>query len=188
MEPMTTIGVNPTPPLDGLPPFDGDELIVVIETPKGSQNKFAYEPRYGAFVLKGMLPVGAIFPFDFGMIPSTLGDDGDPLDVLLLMDAPAYPGCIVPSRLIGVIEAEQIEKGKKERNDRLLAVASNSAVHRSTRDVRDLSADLMHQIEHFFVSYNEAKGKRFTPKRRSGAARARRLVEQAHKRKLSADR
>ena len=117
MEPMTTIGVNPTPPLDGLPPFDGDELIVVIETPKGSHNKFAYEPRYGAFVLKGMLPVGAIFPFDFGMIPSTLGDDGDPLDVLLLMDAPAYPGCIVPSRLIGVIEAEQTEKGKKERND-----------------------------------------------------------------------
>ncbi len=182
MDPVTTIGVNPAPPLDRLPPFDGDELIVVIETPKGSQNKFAYEPRYGAFVLKGMLPVGAVFPFDFGMIPSTLGGDGDPLDVLLLMDAPAYPGCIVPSRLIGVIEAEQTEKGKTERNDRLLAVASNSAVHRSTRDVRDLSADLMHQIEHFFVSYNQIKGKRFNPLGRYGPDRARHLVEEAETR------
>src|SRR5436190_19894984 len=136
MEPTTTIGVNPTPPLDRLPPFHGDELIVVIETPKGSQNKFAYEPRYGAFVLKGMLPVGAVFPFDFGMIPSTRGGDGDPLDVLVLMDAPAYPGCIVPSRLIGVIEADQSEQGQTERNDRLLAVASNSGVHRSIRELR----------------------------------------------------
>ena len=172
----TSLAPVSAPPLDRLPAFEGRELTVVIETPKGSQNKFAYDPRLGAFVPKGMLPVGAMFPFDFGMIPSTLGDDGDPLDVLVLMDAPAYPGCIVPSRLIGVIEADQTEGRKTERNDRLLAVASHSAVHRSTRRLSDLSVDLLNQIEHFFVSYNAVKGKTFSPRRRSGPARARRLV------------
>ena len=163
------------------PAFDPKKAtcLAIIETPKGSRNKFSYDPETGLFKLAGLLPEGMFFPFDFGFVPSTLGDDGDPLDVLLLMDAPAYPGCIVPSRLIGVIEAEQIEKGKKERNDRLLAVASNSAVHRSTRDVRDLSADLMHQIEHFFVSYNEMRGKKFTPTGRKGPQAARNIVTKA---------
>ena len=75
--------------LDKLDAFDGDELTVIIETPKGSQNKYIYEPRFGAFVLDGVLPAGAVFPFDFGFVPSTIGGDGDPLDVLVLMDAAA---------------------------------------------------------------------------------------------------
>jgi Inorganic pyrophosphatase len=106
--------------LEGLAAFEEDCVLVVIETPKGSPNKLTFEPRYGTFVLKGVLPAGAVFPFDFGFVPSTCADDGDPLDVLVLMDAPVYPGCIVPSRLIGVIEAEQTEEGETERNDRLL--------------------------------------------------------------------
>ena len=86
--------------------------MVVIETSKGSPNKLAFEPRYGTFVRKGVLPAGAVFPFDFGFVPSTRAEDGDPLDVLVLMDAPVFPGCLVPSRLVGVIEAEQTEDGK----------------------------------------------------------------------------
>ena len=80
--------------LDQLKTFDSDDLTVVIETPKGSQNKYTYEPSVGAFVLTGVLPAGAVFPFDFGFVPSTLGEDGDPLDVLVLMDAPAFAGCV----------------------------------------------------------------------------------------------
>ena len=154
---------------------------MVIETPKGSPNKLAFEPRYGTFVLKGVLPVGAAFPFDFGFVPSTRGEDGDPLDVLVLMDAPVFPGCIVPSRLIGVIEAEQTEAGETERNDRLLAVAANSATHRSIHELGDLSEDLVAQIEHFFVSYNEMKGKRFEIKGKAGQKRALKLVTVATK-------
>jgi len=75
--------------------------MVVIETPKGSPNKLMFDPRCETFVLNGVLPAGAVFPFDFGFVPSTRADVGDPLDVLVLMDAPVYPGCIVPSRLIG---------------------------------------------------------------------------------------
>src|SRR4030095_3127627 len=93
--------------LDRLDPFEDDCVLVGLETTKSSPNKVACEPRSGTFVLKGVLPAGAVFPFDFGFVPSTRAEDGDPLDVLVLMDAPVFPGCIVPSRLIGVIQAEQ---------------------------------------------------------------------------------
>ena len=115
-----------------------------------------------------MLPPGAVFPFDFGFVPSTRAEDGDLLDVLVLMDAPVFPGCVVLARPIGVIEAEQTEDEETERNDRLLAVAVDSAMRRSIKTLNDLSPDLIGHIEHFFVSYNEAKGKRFEVKRRAG--------------------
>jgi inorganic pyrophosphatase len=167
--------------LDRLAPFVGDDLVVVIETPKGSPNKLAFEPRFGTFLLKHVLPAGAVFPFDFGFVPSTRAQDGDPLDVLVLMDAPVSPGCVVLSRLIGVIEAEQTENGSTERNDRLLAVASSSGAHRSIRELSDLNRDLIAQIEHFFVSYNDARGKRFEIQHRSGKRRALALVKRAMK-------
>jgi len=86
--------------------------------------KLAYDPDRDAFVLRKILPEGMSFPFDFVFIPSTAGDDGDPLDVLVLIDAPVAPGTIVPSRLIGVIEATQTEKdGESVENDRLIAIA-----------------------------------------------------------------
>ena len=169
---------------DKLPSFDAEsgELNVVIETPKGSRNKYAFDEKLGLFVLKGFLAVGHSFPFDFGFIPQTLGGDGDPLDVLILMDEPAFAGCLVRARLVGVIEAEQTERnGKVERNDRLLAVASNSRVHEDVKSINDLNANLIDEIEHFFVSYNEAKGKKFKPLGRFGAIKARKIVEEGIK-------
>src|SRR5256714_11155497 len=106
---------------------DGKELNVIIETPKGSRNKFNYDDKLRLFKLGGVLPSGAVFPFDFGFVPSTTGGDGDPLDVLVLMDEPAFAGCLVRVRPVGVIEAEQTERdGGTARNDRLIAVASQS--------------------------------------------------------------
>src|SRR6516164_6188104 len=92
----------------------------IIETPKGFRNKFDYDPDSGLFMLGGLLPEGMMFPFDFGFIPSTLGDDGDPLDVMVLMDAPAHVGCLIEVRIIGIITAEPMQDGKSESNDRLL--------------------------------------------------------------------
>src|SRR5918992_1612302 len=110
---------------------DSSELHVIIETPKGSRNKFNYDEDHKLFKLGGVLPAGAVFPFDFGFIPSTTGGDDDPLDVLLLMDEPAFPGCLVPARLVAVIEAEQTERdGETTRNDRLIAVAADSHTHK----------------------------------------------------------
>jgi inorganic pyrophosphatase len=157
---------------------DSGELNVIIETPKGSRNKFNYDDEHDLFKLGGVLPAGAVFPFDFGFLPNTLGGDGDPLDVLVLMEESAFAGCLVASRLIGVIEAEQTEEdGEITRNDRLIAVAANSRSHGDVTSLEDLNANLVKEIEHFFVSYNEIKGKRFRPLGRFGPERAARLVK-----------
>ncbi|HEX8719692.1 MAG TPA: inorganic diphosphatase [Pyrinomonadaceae bacterium] len=166
-----------------LEPFHEDELNVVIETPKGSRNKYNYDEALGLFKLGGVLPSGASFPYDFGFVPSTLGGDGDPLDVLVLMDEPAFAGCLVRARLVGVVEAEQTERdGETTRNDRLVAVAADSRLLARVRTLEALGPDLLEEIEHFFVSYNEVKGKVFKPLGRFGPARALKLVEEGAKR------
>ena len=116
------------------------------------------------------------FPLRFGFIPGTRGGDGDALDVLVLMDEPAFSGCLVPCRLLGVIEAEQTEGGKTDRNDRLIAVAATSRTHGHLQSLDDLNSKIVDEIEHFFVSYNTAKGKKFRPLGRFGPERARELV------------
>ena len=163
--------------LDTLPAFDNDgNLQVIIETPKGSRNKFKYEPELRLFRLSGVLPLGAMFPFDFGFVPCTSAPDGDPLDVLVLMDEPAFVGCLLSARLIGVIEADQTENGETTRNDRLIGVAAASRDHRDIQHLEDLNANLLDEIEHFFVSYNTAKGKEFSIRARHGPDRAREIV------------
>ena len=156
------------------------QVHVVVETPKGGRNKFTFDPEFGAFKLGGVLPEGHSFPYDFGFIPSTKAEDGDPLDVLLLLDAPTFPGCVVEARLLGALEVEQHDKdGTTQRNDRLLAVAANSREHKSLHAISDLSAEMLHEIEHFFHSYNEAKGGEIRILRRVGPERAHLLLAQA---------
>lgn len=161
-----------------LGPFDkaSGHLNAIIDTPKGSRNKFRYDEKIGMFKLGGALPVGGIFPFDFGYIPSTMAADGDPLDVLILMDDPAFVGCLVPAKLLGVIEAEQTEDQETTRNDRLIATAADSRNHSHIRFLGDLNNNLVHEIEQFFVSYNKTKGKTFKILGRFGPDRARALI------------
>jgi inorganic pyrophosphatase len=170
-------------PFETLSPFDPetDDLHVIIDTPKGSRNKFSWDDQKKLFTLAGVLPAGAIFPYDFGFIPKTKGEDGDALDVLVLMDEPAFTGCLVPARLLGVIAAKQTEKGKTMRNDRLLAVATGSHTHDHLRSIAEIEPRVLDEIEHFFVSYNSAKGKKFRPLGRFGPVRARALVRRASK-------
>src|SRR5689334_3990623 len=99
--------------LDAFDPKTGN-LNVIVETSQGSRNKYKYDPERRLFKVHKLLPAGASFPFDFGFIPSTVGDDGDPLDVLVVMEEPAPAGILVPARLLGVIEAEQTEGGKTQ--------------------------------------------------------------------------
>ena len=171
-------------PFDRVPTFDpkSADLNVVVDTPKGSRNKFEYDEELGLFRLGGVLPAGAVFPYDFGSVPGTLGGDGDPMDALILMEEPAFVGCLVESRLIGVIEAEQTEDGETTRNDRLIAVFTRSRNHKNVRELDQLDANLVDEIEHFFVSYNQIKGKTFRPLGRHGAGRARKVVEEGMKR------
>ncbi|MBV9611350.1 MAG: inorganic diphosphatase [Acidobacteriaceae bacterium] len=134
---------------------------VVIETPKGRRNKFDYDRQLEAFTLGGLLPEGLSFPFDFGFVPSTVAEDGDPIDVMVLMDEPAHVGCVLDVRLIGFIEAEQTEDGKTTENDRLIAVAVHSYSHENIQSISEVNKSLIDQVEEFFVSYNKSRGKKF---------------------------
>jgi inorganic pyrophosphatase len=156
------------------PDFDAKKgtCVAIIETPKGSRNKFAYDPETGLFELAGLLPEGMFFPFDFGFVPSTLGEDGDPLDVLVLMDAPAHVGCQLDIRVVGVIAATQTQDGKTERNDRLLGVAVHSYQHEHITSIDDVSKTLLSQVEEFFISYNRQRGKEFKVTATSGPKKA----------------
>jgi len=168
-------------PLDQIATFSEGLAMIVIETPKNTPNKLKFEPELGAFILSKVLPVGSVFPFDFGFVPGTLAEDGDPLDALVLMDAPVYPGCIVPSRMVGVLVCEQRKKpGKKaERNDRLIAVADAAKPYAEVRTIRDISPSLLEAIEAFFIDYNRAAGHEFRVLRRSGSGAARRAIARA---------
>src|SRR5437660_4892147 len=133
-----------------LKPFDSDDkqmLRVVIETPKGSRNKFAFNPDEHIFELKKVLPSGMTFPYDFGFVPSTEADDGDPVDVLVLMDEPAFPGCALSCRPIGVIEGDQGDNKKKERNDRIVAVQEEAHSWADIKTIEDLSDQFCRERE-----------------------------------------
>lgn len=164
-----------------LPTFDPEEklLNVIVETPKGSRNKYAFDEEIGLFELRKILPEGMSFPFDFGFVPSTRAEDGDPLDVLLLMEEKAFPGCLVRSRLLGVIRAEQGEKGKMERNDRLIAVASVHSQLGDCRTLEQLDPKLIKDLENFFETYNRVAGKKFRVISTGGSKAARKLVKKA---------
>jgi inorganic pyrophosphatase len=164
--------------------FDSDtgDLRVVVETPKGSRNKYDYDPGCDCFDLATVLPEGMSFPYDFGFIPSTVGEDGDPLDILLLQEAPGFPGCVVRARLLGAIEAEQKKKGEKWiRNDRLIALAAHAQTHERIKSLADLRPHLVKEIESFFIEYNELRGREFKPLDACGPKKAMRLVKQAMK-------
>jgi inorganic pyrophosphatase len=166
-----------------LKPMDtkDDLLQVIIETPAGSRNKFAFDPEQGIFCLRKVLPAGMAFPYDFGFLPRTKASDGDPLDVLLLMDEPAFPGCAARARLIGVIEGEQTEEKKKFRNDRLLAVAEASHEYANIRAPQDLPHKWIEELQVFFVNYDRLEGKKFRLLGCKGKSAALRLIKQARK-------
>jgi inorganic pyrophosphatase len=172
------------PPLSALPARDPATglLHVIVDTPRGSRIKFRYEWEKRAYEASYLFPAGTFFPFDFGSIPSTLADDGDPLDVLVLMEEPSFTGCLVSVRPIGVLAAKQTQEGKTNRNDRLIGVAGVSRTYRELRTIQDVPARLLDEIERFFVFYNEDRGRRFEVLGRYGPERAARIVAAGERR------
>lgn len=148
----------------------------IIETPKGRQCKFDYEPQSGLFELAGILPTGMSFPLAFGFIPSTIAEDGDPVDVLVLAEEELPIGCLLTVRLLGVIVAEQTEGVKTVRNDRLNAKPSHSRLFADVREVAELGSSFSDELGRFFTAYNALKGQSFEVSAIGDAARAAELV------------
>jgi inorganic pyrophosphatase len=165
-------------PVD-LNPFAADKglLRVVIETPKGSRNKFAFNVDERIFELKKVLPAGMAFPYDFGFVPSTEADDGDPVDVLVLMDEPAFAGCVLNCRPIGVIQGEQGDKKEKTRNDRIVAIEQDAHSWADIKTIGDLGKEFCRELQQFFVNYHSLSGEQYKVIGIKGPAQARKLVK-----------
>jgi inorganic pyrophosphatase len=153
-------------------------ITAIIETPKGSSEKYGYDPKTTLFKLKKILPAGMVFPFDFGFIPKTKGGDGDPLDVIVLSEFKSFPGCVVECIIIGAITAEQSEKKKKVRNDRFLAIPLQCKIFKKIESIEDLPKEIMEELEQFFKNYNKIEGKEFKPLQRLNAKEAAKLIKQ----------
>lgn len=154
-------------------------LNVIIETPRGSRNKFKFDAEKKILLLKRILPAGMAFPFDFGFVPSTLADDGDPLDVMLLTEAPVPAGTLCIARPVGAISAEQTEKGKTVRNDRIVAVNEPSQDFAKIKTIQDINSQILKEFEMFFVNYHSLQGRTFKVLNVRGPSQARKLIEKA---------
>jgi inorganic pyrophosphatase len=170
------------PRVANLSPFDEDDdnlLQVIIETPKGSRNKYAFDPEQRIFELKKVLPAGMSFPYDFGFVPSTKAEDGDPMDVLVIMDEPVPTGCLVKCRLVGVIEGTQRDHDQSEwvRNDRLIAVERNDHQYSHLQSVEDVNPQLLEELGEFFANYQRLMGGEFRVIGHKDAKTARKLLD-----------
>jgi inorganic pyrophosphatase len=166
------------------PTDEKDDAIiqVIIETPKGSRNKYAFDQEERIFELKKVLPAGMAFPYDFGFVPSTKAEDGDPIDVLVLMDEPAFPGCLLKCRPVGVIEGEQGKKGDKERNDRIVAIEQGNHRWAHIKHIDDLGKQFVRELEEFFVNYHELTGEKYKIIDVRGAGEACRRIKDCRRR------
>lgn len=158
-----------------------EAVPVLIEAPEGTRSKMSFDFELGLLRLTKVLPAGFEFPFNFGSIPCTLADDGDPLDILLFMSDQVPPGSLVAARPIGVLEAEEVEDGDVERNDRIVGVALESTEHRRLTSATAIDPKIRQQFERFFVDYN-APRKEFRPLGWRGPRRAGKLIETARRR------
>jgi inorganic pyrophosphatase len=140
-----------------LPIGDGapDEVNAVIEIPRGQTNKYEYDKQLQVFRLDRNLYSPVHYPGDYGFIPGTLSEDGDPLDALVLVDAPSFPGCVMTVRPIGILE--MVDQGKGD--EKILAVGMNNPIYQSVRDYSEVYPHVLREIEHFFTIYKELEAK-----------------------------
>ena len=149
--------------LESIPAINRDAINVIIETPKAQPSKFKYDPEHGIFRLEKLLPLGTVFPFDFGFVPSTIGGDGDPMDALVLGMQAAPVGALILCELTAVMEAEQTENDKTERNDRFIVTPLDAKSRQPMRPKVQLDEPLINAINDFFVAYNQLQNKKFKP-------------------------
>ncbi len=157
---------------------------VIVETPRGSRIKFKFGSDSRMFEISKFLPKGFVFPFDFGFVPKTVAEDGDPLDAIVLMDEPAHVGCLLTVRLIGVLQLVQTaDKDKKKTADpRLVVIPVQSFDYADVQTLEDLNKDLKQQMIEFLEIYNKNTDKQDEVTRIGTPQRAVELVREASRR------
>jgi inorganic pyrophosphatase len=165
-----------------LPTWVDDECIyAVVETPRGSRSKLEFNAELQVFTLAKPLLAGLTYPYDWGFVPSTKADDGDPLDVMIIHDAATYPGLVLRCKPIGVLEVLQTKNGKKERNDRVFAVPERAPFEGDLLDVRHLPKRAIHDLEKFFEATNALEKKKIEFLGWKGSSHAIKTIKKACK-------
>ena len=143
-----------------LPTWAGKSCVyAVVETPRGSRAKLEFDPKLRVFTLSKPLLVGLTYPYDWGFIPSTEADDGDPVDVLIIHDAATYPGLVLRCKPVGVLELVQTKKGRKERNDRIFVVPDRSPFEVGSNRYTKLPKRAVKELEQFFEATDALEDK-----------------------------
>ena len=150
----------------------------IVEVPGGQANKYEYDKHLHVFRLDRPLYASVHYPGDYGFVPSTRSNDGDPLDILILLQDPTFAGCLVEVRPVGLLE--MIDQHVPD--EKILAVAASSPVHKSVRSHTDLDRNVLREIEHFFSVYKELEGKHTEVRGWRDAAYAREVIIKGHKR------
>lgn len=153
-----------------------EKFHVVVEVPKGSQNKYEYDKELNIFRLSRTLFSSVHYPGDYGFIPSTLADDGDPLDVLVLVDEPSFPGCVLVARPIGILK--MIDQG--EGDEKILAVPVDNPRYDSIKSYHDVFPHMIREIEHFFRIYKELEGKKVETRGWEDIKQAMDMIKKSH--------
>jgi inorganic pyrophosphatase len=131
-----------------------DVIYAVVEVPKGSQNKYEYSKSAGVIKLDRVLYSPLHYPGDYGFIPQTYYGDGDPLDILVMMEEPTFPGCVIEARPVAMLRLND----KGENDDKVLAVPSTDPHYEDYHDLADLPKHFPKAVEHFFITYKELQG------------------------------
>src|SRR5215813_12748371 len=135
-------------------PSSPDVIYVVVEVPKGSRNKYEYSKSAGVIKLDRVLYSPLHYPGDYGFIPQTYYGDGDPLDVLVMMEEPTFPGCVIEARPLGMLRL----KDRGDSDDKILAVPSTDPQYADYNDIADLPKHFPKAVEHFFITYKHLQG------------------------------
>jgi inorganic pyrophosphatase len=155
-----------------------ETVTVIIETPKGKGLKYDFDPKTGYIFLKKIMPAGLVFPYDFGFVPGTIGEDGDAIDVIVISEVESFPGCAMECRIIGAIKANQQERdGEEMRNDRYVAVPVVSELYASVNELSQFPKEIIAQLEVFFENYNAQAGKKFSVLERTTAKKSMKMLE-----------
>ena len=169
IHPLHDVPVGPRPP---------EELNVFVEIPRGSRNKYELDKDTGLLVFDRLLYSAVHYPGDYGFIPRTLADDGDPLDVLVIVTEPTFPGCLLVARPVGVFVMED-EKGVDEK---ILCVPVKDPLHHEYRVLHDVPPHFLKEVEHFFSIYKDLEGKTTSTDGWEDLDEAHRIIEAAAER------
>ena len=150
-----------------------DSVIALIEIPRGSKNKYEWDEEMGGVALSRVLYQSVAYPAEYGFIPGTLAEDGDALDVVVLIDQPTFPGCFMRVRPIGILRLKQ----ENERDDKVLCVPVADPLYATTCDISDIPPHRLLEIRHFFATYTELEGREVEVGEWEGAEEAMRSIQ-----------